>query len=169
MPDIVYRGEDRHQPGTTAGQNRQDGANKVPSVVSYVKITGADLLMEESCGPGVEGWGVPSRTRLRPRTESKSGPLGDELGRYAGVLLGRTRQADVIDAAVAPAAHDGDDIVTSDTDALCPMAEATGRHVELVRPRTRAGPPAEVCFPEMLPASPAPQAARCRLDVRGLK
>jgi hypothetical protein len=61
-------------------------------------------------------------------------PLDDDLGRAAGVLLGRTRQADVIDAAVVVLANDGDEIVTSDGDDLDPMVEATGRHIELIRP-----------------------------------
>ena len=61
-------------------------------------------------------------------------PLDDDLGRAAGVLLGRTGHADVIDAAVVLLAQDGDDIVTSDDGDLEPMVEATGRHVQLIRP-----------------------------------
>ena len=61
-------------------------------------------------------------------------PLDDELGRAAGVLLGQTGQADVIDAAVVLLADDGDEIVTFDRADLKPMVEATGRHVELIRP-----------------------------------
>jgi hypothetical protein len=61
-------------------------------------------------------------------------PLDEDLGRAAGVLLGRTRQADAIDAAVVLLASDGDEIVTSDSDDLDPMVGATGRHVELIRP-----------------------------------
>ena len=61
-------------------------------------------------------------------------PLDEDLGRAAGVLLGRVRRTDVIDAAVVLLAHDGDDIVTSDQADLEPMAAETGRHVELVRP-----------------------------------
>ena len=61
-------------------------------------------------------------------------PLDDDLGRAAGALLGRTGQADVIDAAVVLVASDGDEIVTSDSDDLDPMVEATGLHIELIRP-----------------------------------
>jgi hypothetical protein len=61
-------------------------------------------------------------------------PLDEELGRAAGVLLGRVGETDVIDAAVVLLAHDGDDIVTSDQADLEPMVVATGRHVELIRP-----------------------------------
>jgi hypothetical protein len=60
-------------------------------------------------------------------------PLDDDLGRAAGALLGRTRQADVIDAAVVLLATDGDEIVTSDSDDLDPMVQATGQHIELIR------------------------------------
>jgi hypothetical protein len=61
-------------------------------------------------------------------------PLDDELGRAAGVLLGKVGETDVIDAAVVLLAHDGDDIVTSDQADLEPMVVATGRHVELISP-----------------------------------
>jgi hypothetical protein len=61
-------------------------------------------------------------------------PLDQRLGRFAGVLLGRTGLADVIDAAVVLLAEDGDMIITEDIDDLAELAEATGRRVELVRP-----------------------------------
>lgn len=61
-------------------------------------------------------------------------PRDEELGRAAGVLLGRVGGTDVIDAGVVLLAHDGDDIVTSDQADLKPMVVGTGRHVELVRP-----------------------------------
>jgi hypothetical protein len=58
--------------------------------------------------------------------------LGLELGRRAGLLLGRTRQADVVDSALVLLASDGDWIVTSDPDDLYPLAEAAGLHVEII-------------------------------------
>jgi hypothetical protein len=61
-------------------------------------------------------------------------PLDDDLGRAAGVLLGRSKHADVIGAAVVLLANDGDDIITSDSDGLGPLVEASGRHLELIRP-----------------------------------
>ena len=61
-------------------------------------------------------------------------PLDQALGRGAGELLGRTGQADVIDAAVVLLALDGDDIITADHDDLRPLAAAAGRHVELIYP-----------------------------------
>ena len=60
-------------------------------------------------------------------------PLDAALGRAAGELLGRTRGADVVDAALVLLANDGDVIVTSDLDDLEPLARASQRHVELVR------------------------------------
>ncbi len=60
--------------------------------------------------------------------------LDETLGRAAGVLLGRSGLADVIDAACVLLASDGDDIVTSDHDDLGQLAHAAGRHVELVHP-----------------------------------
>jgi hypothetical protein len=61
-------------------------------------------------------------------------PVDDQLGRAAGRLLARVGQADVVDAAVVLLAEDGDEIITSDPDDLRALAEASGIHVELVRP-----------------------------------
>jgi hypothetical protein len=59
-------------------------------------------------------------------------PLDDHLGRRAGALLGRTRMADAIDAAVVLLAVDGDTILTSDPDDLCPLAVVATIHVDIV-------------------------------------
>lgn len=59
-------------------------------------------------------------------------PLDGELGRRAGVLLGRSGNSDVVDAAVVCLANDGDDIVTSDPDDIQGLARAAGVHVELI-------------------------------------
>lgn len=61
-------------------------------------------------------------------------PLDEALGRASGVLLGASRQTDVIDAALVLLAEDGDRIVTSDPGDIAPLAASTGRHVELIRP-----------------------------------
>lgn len=58
--------------------------------------------------------------------------LDDELGRRAGLLLGRTRTADVVDAALLVLAHDGDDVLTSDAGDLAALAAAAGTHVEII-------------------------------------
>ena len=59
--------------------------------------------------------------------------LDAALGRRAGVLLGRARMSDVIDAALVVLASDGDSILTSDPDDLEPLAASAGIHVDLVR------------------------------------
>jgi hypothetical protein len=59
--------------------------------------------------------------------------LDESLGLAAGELLAHTGGSDVIDAAIVLLAYDGDDIVTSDTEDLQPLAAQLGRHVELVR------------------------------------
>lgn len=59
-------------------------------------------------------------------------PLDINVGRSCGVLLAGTGLSDVIDAAIALLASDGDEIVTSDPRDLAVLVEATGRHVELV-------------------------------------
>jgi hypothetical protein len=55
-----------------------------------------------------------------------------EVGRRAGLLLGRTRQSDVVDAALVLLASDDDWLVTSDPDDLRPLAQGAGLHVEIV-------------------------------------
>jgi hypothetical protein len=54
------------------------------------------------------------------------------LGRATGELLAATGGADVVDAALVLLAEDGDHLLTSDPGDLEPLAEATGRHVEIV-------------------------------------
>jgi hypothetical protein len=54
------------------------------------------------------------------------------LGRRVGVLLSRTKTADVVDAAVALLATDGDQILTSDPHDLRPLVRATGAHVDVI-------------------------------------
>jgi len=60
--------------------------------------------------------------------------IDEDLGRAAGVLLGRARLADVVDAALVLVASDGDDIVTDDHHDFEQLARAAGRHVELIHP-----------------------------------
>lgn len=55
-----------------------------------------------------------------------------EVGRRAGLLLGRTRQSDVVDSALVLLASDDDWLVTSDPDDLRPLAQGAGLHVEIV-------------------------------------
>lgn len=59
-------------------------------------------------------------------------PLDDRLGRRAGVLLGRVRGSDPIDAALVLLARDGDMILTADTEDLRPLAESAAVHVDIV-------------------------------------
>lgn len=58
--------------------------------------------------------------------------LDDDLGRSAGVLLGKTGQSDAIDAAVVALATDDDLIVTSDAADIQRLVTASGRHVDVV-------------------------------------
>ena len=59
-------------------------------------------------------------------------PLGEGLGRQAGVLLGRTGLSDAVDAALVAMAAHGDRIVTSDPDDLATLVAATGRRVDVI-------------------------------------
>ena len=58
--------------------------------------------------------------------------LDETLGRRAGILLGRARMSDVVDAALVLLATDGDVVLTSDLNALEPLATAAGLHVDIV-------------------------------------
>ena len=60
-------------------------------------------------------------------------PLDDALGRRTGVLLGRARATDAVDAAVIAIAADGDVILTSDPSDLRGLAEAAAVHVDIVK------------------------------------
>jgi hypothetical protein len=59
-------------------------------------------------------------------------PVDEELGRRSGILLGRARRSDVIDAAIVLVAEDGDSILTSDPEDLRRLAETAAVHVDLV-------------------------------------
>lgn len=59
-------------------------------------------------------------------------PLDADLGRRAGALLARSRTTDVIDAALALLAQDGDEILTSDPDDLRILVAASGAHADVV-------------------------------------
>jgi len=59
--------------------------------------------------------------------------LDEGFGRRAGVLLGRARRTDVVDAAVVLLAADGDMILTSDPRDLTALARAAAVHVDIVQ------------------------------------
>jgi hypothetical protein len=58
--------------------------------------------------------------------------LNDSLGRRAGVLLGRARMNDVVDAALVLLAVDGDVLLTSDASHLELLASAAGLQIDIV-------------------------------------
>jgi hypothetical protein len=58
-------------------------------------------------------------------------PLDDGLGRRAGLLLGRARMTNVIDAAVVLLADDGDTILSSDPDDLATLASHADLHLDI--------------------------------------
>ena len=59
-------------------------------------------------------------------------PVDAALGKRAGVLLGRTRMTDAVDAALVLSASDGDMILTADVEDLEPLAVSAGVHVDIV-------------------------------------
>lgn len=59
--------------------------------------------------------------------------INADLGRRAGVLLGRATGSDVIDAALVLLASDGDEILTGDPGDLSALVSAARKDVDLVR------------------------------------
>ncbi|MFN0089632.1 MAG: twitching motility protein PilT [Acidimicrobiales bacterium] len=105
----------------------------------WVRLKAAQLEADlPRCHAGVLGqvWrGGPRQARLARALDAIDvEPLDEHLGRAAGRLLGAAGTSDVIDAAVVLLAADGDDIVTCDLEDLRVLAEAAGRHVELIHP-----------------------------------
>jgi hypothetical protein len=68
--------------------------------------------------------------RLLPGLDIEA--LDADLGRRAGALLARSRSTDVIDAALALLAQDGDEILTSDPDDIRVLVAASGAHADIV-------------------------------------
>jgi hypothetical protein len=60
-------------------------------------------------------------------------PLDASLGKRAGVLLGRARTADVIDAALVLLAAHGDSVLTSDPGDMAHLADSAGLELEIVQ------------------------------------
>ena len=83
-----------------------------------------------------QAWrGSPRQARLAQAVHGIDvRPLDEPLGRAAGRLLADSGLADVIDAALALLAADGDEIVTVDLGDLEQLVTALGRHVELIHP-----------------------------------
>ncbi len=105
----------------------------------WVRLKAAQLEGESPVThAGVLGqvWrGGPRQARLSQALEGIDvRALDAPLGRAAGQLLAAAGLADVIDAGVVLLAADGDEIVTMDHRDLRRLAEASGRHVELIHP-----------------------------------
>lgn len=96
----------------------------------------ADELPVTHAGVLGQVWrGGPRQARLSQALDGIDVRALDEpLGRAVGRLLATSGSSDVMDAAVALLAHDGDEIVTAAHDDLGQLASALGRHVELIHP-----------------------------------
>lgn len=96
---------------------------------------GGDLPITHGAVLGQVWRGGPRQARL---SQALAGidvrPVDEHMGKEAGRLLGEAGMSDVVDAAVVLLSQDGDEIVTSDHDDLERLANASGRHVELIYP-----------------------------------
>src|SRR2546430_1733924 len=68
--------------------------------------------------------------RLMPALEIAT--LDVALGRRAGILLGKSRKTDAIDAALVLLASHGDLLLTSDSEDLEPLAASAGLDIDIV-------------------------------------
>lgn len=59
--------------------------------------------------------------------------VDEQLGRAAGILVGRANTDDPIDATVVLIAEDGDTVLTTDPSDLERLAAVAGRRVDVVR------------------------------------
>jgi len=101
---------------------------KAAQLIGEVPVTHAGVL-------GQVWRGNPRQARLAQALQGIDvRPVDERLARSAGALLGKAGLSDVIDAAVVLLSTDGDDIVTADPDDLTRLIDASGRHVELLRP-----------------------------------
>ncbi len=83
-------------------------------------------------GQAWRGGGVRQASLARALAALEVRALDESLGREAGKLLARAGRSDVVDAALVLLADDDDQIVTSDAGDLAPLAQAAGRHLELL-------------------------------------
>jgi hypothetical protein len=59
--------------------------------------------------------------------------LDSERARRTGILLQRATRADVVDASLVEALHDGDEVLTGDVDDIVRLATAAGKTVIVTR------------------------------------
>ncbi len=110
--------------------------NERPMWTRLKAVAQADELAVTHGGVVGQVWrGGPRQARLAAALAGIDVKALDEaLGRSAGELLAATGMSDVVDAALALLAVDGDEIVTLDRNDMETFLVATGRHVELLRP-----------------------------------
>jgi hypothetical protein len=80
------------------------------------------------------GGSGPQAALARALTGVEVAALDANLGRSAGVLLGTAGLRDAIDAALVCLARDDDVIVTGDVGDIARLVEASGQHIDVVKP-----------------------------------
>jgi hypothetical protein len=101
---------------------------KLALLAEQVPLSHGGIVGQAWRGPG------PRQALLAKALEGMEiRPLDRALGRAAGELLALAGRSDVVDAALVLLADDGDQVVTSDTRDLEPLAQAARRHIELIR------------------------------------
>jgi hypothetical protein len=109
------------------------GDRHIAAVLKRALLTGEPPRTHGGVVGQVWRGGAGRQARLAPLLPGVTvEPLDEALGRRAGVLLGRSRASDVVDAALVLLARDGDMVLTSDPDDLRTLAQTADLHIDLV-------------------------------------
>lgn len=111
--------------GALIGYDRGDLAIK--TMLAHVQHVGVDVLTTAGVTAQVwRGGSRQARLALLLRGVGEVSLTRDQARRI-GVLLGRARTADVVDASVVDIARDGDEILTSDSEEIVHLLECSGK------------------------------------------
>ena len=109
------------------------GDREIAALVKRERLAGRSAITHGGVVGQVWWGGSGSQAvvaRLLAGLEIRS--LDADLGKRAGILLGLSGGADVVDAALVCLAVDGDEIVTSDPEDLVALSNNAGVHVDLI-------------------------------------
>ncbi len=107
------------------------GDREVGAILALAAQTGVEAVTSSACV--AQAWRDPARqARLtRALTGFTERPLDAPTARDCGRLLGRSRTADIADAAIVLLAQDGDTVLTSDPEDIEHLLAAAGRRARV--------------------------------------
>ena len=109
------------------------GDREVGALLAAATEVGIDAVTSSACV--AQAWRDPARqarlARRLPGFLERS--LDPSAARACGLLLARARTSDIVDAAIALAAEDGDTVLTSDPDDIGHLLETAGRRARIYK------------------------------------